>query len=143
MRPLAPMLALTLALAPAAGPAAASEVWFGDWGRIVWEADLGITAVLHAEGTGGAAPRRLYVEGLTLDAAGRRSSYDGIWTAAGGEGGCALSLVDPVSAQPTPYWGTFRITFVGRTAPSAWAGVWGDCTDTPLNAFGAEPVPGE
>ena len=137
-------LRLPLALAVLlASPAAADEVWSGDWGRIVWETDLGITAVLRADGSAGIAPRRLYVEGLTLDSAGRRTSYDGIWTAAFGDGGCALSLVDPISAQPTPYWGTFRLTFVGRAFPSAWAGVWGECTDIPLNAFGAEPVQGE
>ncbi len=135
-------LALVLATA-LASPAPADEVWIGDWGRVFWETDIGITAVLHAEGTGGAAPRRLYVEGLTLDLGGRRTTYDGIWTAEFGDGGCALAVVDPVSAQPTPQWGTFRLTFVGRSFPSAWAGVWGECTDPPLNAFGAEPVVGQ
>lgn len=135
MRPCLP----TVLAAFAALPAAADEVWTGDWGRIVWETDLGITAVLSADGGTGASPRRLYVEGLTLDAAGRRTTYEGIWTAETGEGGCALALVDPVSQAPTPYWGTFRITFVERAFPSAWAGVWGECTDPPLTAFGALP----
>jgi hypothetical protein len=138
MRPLLP-LALAALLA---APATADEVWSGDWGRIVWETDIGITAVLLAEGQPGAAPRRLYVEGLTLDVAGRRTTYDGIWTATFGDGGCELSIVDPVSQQPTPYWGTFSITFVQRAFPSAWAGVWGDCTDARLTAFGASPVIG-
>lgn len=142
MRPLRPFALAALLAAPFCAPAAADEVWSGDWGRVIWETDIGITAVLLAEGAAGTAPRRLYVEGLTLDMSGRRTTYSGIWTATTGDGGCELSIVDPVSQQPTPHWGTFSITFVERAFPSAWAGVWGDCTDARLIAFGGVPEVG-
>lgn len=124
-------------------PAGADEVWRGDWGRIAWHSDLGITAVLTAEGAPGGKMRRLYVEGLALDSAGPRTTYDGIWTAETSDAACALAVVDPLSGAPTSYWGTFRLTFVTRSFPSAWAGVWGECTDTPTHAFGAEPESSE
>ena len=137
-----PFLPLALA-ALTATPLAADEAWTGDWGRVIWETDMGITAVLLADGGAGAPVRRLYVEGLALDATSRRGSYAGIWTASFGDGGCELPVVDPVSQQPTAHWGTFRITFVERSFPSAWAGVWGECTDAPLIAFGGVPEIGQ
>ena len=126
-------LFLTLAVAVLALSAAADELWTSDYGPILWEADIGETAVLRLDETNTGGVVRLLVPGLARDVAGGRGAYQGIWVADNGETPCLTEMIDPISGAKTPHWGTFSITFLGNEFPSNWAGAWGACLNPALD----------
>jgi len=130
---LAPSLAALLTLGTA--PALADEVWTSNVGPVMWETDLGETAVLRLDVAGTGALVRMFVPGLATDMMGGRGAYTGVWVASDADEECVVEMVDPVSARKSRYWGTFTITFVNEGFPSDWAGVYGNCLQTP-----AEPI---
>lgn len=139
MRPSARLTAALLC-ALLALPAQADEQWDSDWGQLEWERDIGSVAVFRRTGEPGLM--RMFVEGLAEDVSGGRGTYSGVWINDRGAERCPVAVVDPVGGAATPYWGTFRLTFVETGFPSAWAGVWGLCTDTPTRAIAARPRTG-
>lgn len=143
MRAALPPLALLGLIALSAASALADEMWDTTWGRMIWETDLGDTAVLMVAAEGTEPMMRLFVEGLAAHVSAERGSYIGVWTADRRDGGCAVAVVDPVGGRSTAFWGTFRLTFVEGQFPSAWAGVWGECADAPTNALAATPATGD
>lgn len=112
-------------MAMAAAPVLADEMWDTSMGRMIWETDIGETAVLLLNGPEGQV-LRAFVPGLARDVAGGRGLYRGYWTASGGEEPCEAQLIDPMGSK-TYYWGTFTMTFVADAFPSDWAGVSGSC----------------
>ena len=137
------LASVTVAAFVLATPAAADEVWSTSWGRMAWETSLGEAAVLTVPATETEATLRLIVQGLARDVAGDRGTYIGVWMADRRDGGCAVSVMDPVGGKSTAFWGTFRITFVETQFPASWSGVWGECVDAPTQPFAGTPLVGE
>lgn len=136
-------LCLALAATLLAAPALADEAWVSNYGPVIWETDIGDTAVfLLDESAQGRGRTRLLVPGLVLDMGGPRGAYSGVWIADAGETPCASEMIDPVAGTKTPHWGTFVITFVGTEFPFEWAGVWGACHYQAFEPISAEPVTG-
>lgn len=122
-------VALSLALAALSSPAFADEMWSSSYGPVIWETDLGTTAVLLLQDTDSGVGIRLLVPGLAADMSGGRGTYTGVWVSTEGEQPCVSEMVDPVGGYTSPYWGTFTLTFVHDSFPSDWAGAFGACLD--------------
>lgn len=136
-------LFLALAASLTAAPALADEAWTTNYGPMIWETDIGDTAVfLLDELAQGHGLTRFLVPGLVLDMNGPRGAYTGIWIADSGESPCAADMIDPVTGAKSPHWGTFQITFVGTAFPFEWAGVLGACQFQPWDPISGEPVVG-
>jgi len=126
MRPILTALAATLL---AAAPALADEAWTSGYGPIIWEADIGETAVLRLDETGSGSVIHFLVPGLARDVSGGRGTYQGLWIASQGEVPCLTDMVDPLTGAKSPYWGSFTLTFLRTEYPSDWAGAFGNCFD--------------
>ena len=131
--------AVLAALCLAGTAAQADEMWQSTYGPVIWETDMGETAVLLLQDETRDRTVRLFVEGLAAEVAGPRGHYRGVWIASqksGDVGPCATAMVDPMGGTSTD-WGTFQVTFVSPFFPSDWAGSFGQCLDTPLDPVSA------
>lgn len=138
-------LAALLAAPIFAAPALADEAWETNLGYVIWEDTQGDDAILRlftGEGTSG-PETRMIVPGLGADMGGGRGSYHGVWVSVDSDVPCATQMIDPVSNAKTPYWGSFILTFVGDSFPSDWAGVYGNCLETPNLPMQAHALVGE
>lgn len=130
-----------MALLSLALPAAADEMWDTQFGRMLWETDIGDTAVFVRDAPD--QPRlRAFIQGLALDVAGGRGAYSGFWTIEGGEQDCPMQMTDPMGTK-TSAWGQLQITFVGTGFPSDWAGLSGSCFETPDQPISGVAVTGQ
>ncbi|NBB84502.1 MAG: hypothetical protein GVY28_14010 [Alphaproteobacteria bacterium] len=131
--------ALAAAVGVATAPAAADEEWDSTVGRIVYQVDIGSTAVWsyppHDERPGGL---------LVFDDLGGvftgRGTHAGVWIADGVDGAaCATAISDP-EGRETPYWGRVEIRFVDPDFPSRWVLDWARCDGPRQGSWKAYPV---
>lgn len=107
------------------GAAMADEVWTSNYGKVVYETDLGPTAIwsYRNENYNGL----IHLAGL----AGiykNRGSYEGYWVQYSSDKRC--DTVRPTQNKDTShYWGRFHITFIDKDFPSRWEAKWGYCND--------------
>lgn len=138
-----PLLAAAFCLT--AAPALADEAWDTGFGRLIWETDIGDTAVLLLDDQGRDRSVRMFVPGLPAHVMGGRGYYEGIWIASQKDGaqgpGCGLAMIDPMGGASTE-WGTFQITFVNEEFPSDFAGSFGDCLEPRVNPLSAVAITG-
>lgn len=105
--------------------AMADEVWTSNYGKVVYETDLGPTAVwsYRNESYNGL----IYLAGL----AGiykNRGSYEGYWVQYTSDKRCDTER--PTQAGATShYWGRFHIHFIDKDFPSRWEAKWSHCND--------------
>ncbi|HPQ94062.1 MAG: hypothetical protein KDI44_14785 [Thiothrix sp.] len=117
----------------------ADEIWDSNSGRIVYEAEMGPTAV-WTYGTP-QEPGVIYLLGLAK-VYENRGSYTGYWAKNNAREKC--DTVRPgIQGQMTPYWGRFNVTFLDKNFPSHWEATWSYCDreDQPLK-IKAKPVLG-
>ncbi|MEZ5478740.1 MAG: hypothetical protein R3E95_15050 [Thiolinea sp.] len=127
-------------LLTAAAPAMADEVWNTNTGRVVYEAEMGPTAVW----TYGSQqdPGVIYVLGLAK-VYENRGSYSGYWAKNNSKQAC--DTVRPgIFGKMTPYWGRFNVRFIDKDFPSRWEATWSYCDgeDQPLKVE-ATPLVGD
>ena len=119
-----------LALMLAGNIAVADEIWDSNSGQIVYEAEMGPTAV-WTYGTP-QEPGVIYLLGLAK-VYENLGSYTGYWAKNTAREKC--DTVRPgVQGQMTPYWGRFNVTFIDKNFPSRWEATWSYCDgeDQPL-----------
>lgn len=123
-------------LLTAGSQAAADEVWETNTGTVVYEAEMGPTAV-WTYGTQD-APGVIYVPGLAKVYT-NRGSYRGYWAKDKSEKAC--STVRPgVVGRMTAYWGYFDVKFIDKDFPSRWEASWSYC-DGEYEALKVEAKP--
>lgn len=103
----------------------ADEVWDSNFGRIIYETDIGPTAIWSYR-------TEKYVGLINLAGlAGiftNRGSYEGYWVQNDSEKRCAT--VRPTqNGETSNYWGRFHITFIDKDFPSRWEAKWSFCND--------------
>jgi hypothetical protein len=114
--------AIALALPSAA---LADESWSNGEIDVIWESDMADGAVFAATETASGAQGRIFVKGLTADAA-ERGTYKAIWVVYDEEQVCDEPLTDPTGAE-TWNWGTMLITFTSPEFPYSWDAKVGTC----------------
>tara|TARA_R110002073_G_scaffold330703_1_gene514716 strand:+ start:1052 stop:1492 length:441 start_codon:yes stop_codon:yes gene_type:complete len=124
--------ALTAATLLSAAPAMADEMWDSALGPILWDSDLGDVAIWRLDDLTNGTVVRLYLPGLAADVSGGRGAYRGFWLAEGGDPAeaCLTQMIAP-DGMKSLFWGQVTLTFVRPDFPSDWAGVVGQCFDTP------------
>ena len=103
----------------------ADEVWDSNLGRIIYETDIGPTAIWSYR-------TEQYVGLINLAGlAGiytNRGTYEGYWVQNESEQRCRT--VRPTQNGDTSYyWGRFHITFIDKDFPSRWEAKWSFCND--------------
>lgn len=101
----------------------ADEVWDSNSGRIVYEAEMGPTAV-WSYGTQ-QEPGVIYVLGLAK-VYSNRASYVGYWAKNTSKKACDTQRPG-INGQMTSYWGRFNVKFLDKDFPSRWEGTWSYC----------------
>ena len=103
----------------------ADEVWDSNFGRVIYETDIGPTAIWSY--------RTEHYVGL-INLAGlagihtNRGSYEGYWVQNESEKRC--KTVRPTqNGETSNYWGRFHITFIDKDFPSRWKAKWSFCND--------------
>ena len=103
----------------------ADEVWDSNFGRVIYETDIGPTAIWSY--------RTEHYVGL-INLAGlagiytNRGSYEGYWVQNASEKRC--DTVRPTQNGATSnYWGRFHLTFIDKDFPSRWEATWSYCND--------------
>lgn len=114
-----------------AAPTLADEAWSTAYGDIAWMDGSEGTAILHLADTANGRRVHVYVPGLEDDMMGGRGAYHGVWIADRGDDACITQMTGPDGYKST-HWGQFTLTFVADAFPSDWAGVFGNCLDTPM-----------
>jgi len=103
----------------------ADEVWDSNFGRVIYETDIGPTAIWSY--------RSEHYVGL-INLAGlagiysNRGTYEGYWVQNKSEKRC--TTVRPTqNGETSHYWGRFHITFIDKDFPSRWEAKWSYCND--------------
>lgn len=103
-------------------PVLADEAWTTPFGNVIYEKDIGDTAIFFTDYRGD--DTRLYFPGLAgqLD---DRGSHQGYWITSG-DGPCSAELAGPDGTSSND-WGRMMITFDNSTFPSGWTAIVGTC----------------
>ncbi|MCX7300738.1 MAG: hypothetical protein NTX73_10250 [Rhodobacterales bacterium] len=107
-----------------ATPAAADEVWNSNWGQVVYQADIGSTAVLSVPYATGMAS--LYIQGLGGNA-DQRGVHQAYWISTE-TGPCEATMTGPDGVSSTN-WGVATVIFDKPEYPSGFTVLWGICMD--------------
>lgn len=106
-------------------PVVADEVWDSSFGRVIYETDIGPTAIWSY--------RTEHHVGL-INLAGlagihtNRGHYEGYWVQNDSAKRC--NTVRPTqNGETSAYWGRFHITFIDKDFPSRWEAKWSYCND--------------
>ena len=116
----------TLAVAALLGlstVAVADEIWDTNSGRVVYEAEMGPTAVW----TYGSQqePGVIYILGLAK-VYENRGSYAGYWAKDTAKQACETERPG-IQGRMTKYWGRFNVRFIDKNFPSRWEATWSYC----------------
>jgi len=139
-------LCLTAALsfgAIFAGSAIADEVWVMPSGnQIVYDRDVGDTAVLTYRAEQGLQSGQIFVVGLGGRSEGR-NAYQGYWVEADDAGAaCPAAIVD-AEGKTWRRWGLVTIAFAKPSFPSSITITRGECLHAPAGrGVAARPVVG-
>ncbi|MBN8564242.1 MAG: hypothetical protein J0L70_27285 [Leptolyngbya sp. UWPOB_LEPTO1] len=129
--------AILLATAGIASPARSDEVWDSDYGRVVYQADRGKTAILTY---GDAVQGALFIDGLAGQLQDRRN-YSGYWSQSTSNVRCE-TYREGRNGQKTYYWGTLHIQFLDSEFPSRWSATIGYCDQPKKLGWRASPIVG-
>jgi hypothetical protein len=115
----------------------ADEVWNSTYGKVVYEADIGSTALwsYNNQGTLGL----IYINdlaGVYTD----RGSYKGYWIQESSEVKCKTQRM--MKDKPTFYWGKVHIRFLDPSFPSRWQAKWSYCDKVPREDWQGIPIAG-
>lgn len=119
----------------------ADEVWKSNVGEIIYEKDIGNTAVLSYATPGVQnSTTRLFINNLVPDVygGGQRGNYSGYWTDNSKRQVCEAAIVDPMGTR-TNSWGRFEITFKKEGSWWAWTGSTSNCFGQPIQTIFAKP----
>ncbi len=132
-------IAFTVLLGLAASNAVvADEVWDSTKGKVVYELDIGPTAIwsyrtenyvglIHLAGLAG-----IYTN---------RGSYEGYWVQNDSIKECATERPTQ-NGETTKHWGRFHVRFIDKDFPSRWEAKWGYCNDElEETVWKAKPAP--
>lgn len=114
----------------------ADEVWDSNSGRIVYEAEMGPTAVWSYGNQ--QEPGVIYVLGLAK-VYSNRTSYPGYWAKNTSKKACDTQRPG-INGQMTAYWGRFNVRFLDKNFPSRWEATWSYC-DEPDEALKVQAKP--
>ena len=114
----------------------ADEVWETTTGRIVYESEIGPTAV-WSYGTQ-SDPGVIYLLGLAK-VYENRGSYNGYWAKHNSPKRCGTSRPGMLG-EMTPFWGRFNVKFIDKNFPSRWEASWSYC-DGEYEAMKVEAQP--
>jgi hypothetical protein len=118
-------------------PVLADEVWNSDYGKVVYQADRGKTAIwTYGDGSQGS----MFIEGL----AGQykyRGTYYGYWSQSTSRVRCE-TYREGRDGKFTYYWGSLRIQFLEPKFPSRWSAVFGYCNQFPTSPWRGFPIVG-
>lgn len=129
--------AIFLTTAVAASSVRADEVWDSDYGRVVYQAERGKTAVFtYGDSVQGA----LFIDGLAGQVK-ERGTYYGYWSQSTSNVRCE-TYREGRNGQRTYYWGTLRVQFLDPAFPSRWSAEIGYCDQPPKLAWRASPIVG-
>ena len=103
----------------------ADEIWQSTKGTVVYELDIGPTAIwsyrtknyvglIHLAGLAGIHKNR--------------GDYEGYWVQNASTKECATERPTQ-NGETSKYWGRFHIHFVDKDFPSRWEARWGYCND--------------
>ncbi len=119
-------------------PARADEVWGSDYGKVVYQADRGKTAIwTYGDNSNGT----FFIDGL----AGQfkdRGTYYGYWSQSTSKVKCE-TYREGRDGRRTYYWGNLRIQFHDPTFPSRWSAKIGYCNQPPKLPWRAYPIVGD
>lgn len=109
----------------------ADEVWNSNYGRVVYQADRGKTAVwTYPGGT-------IFIEGLAGVAPSDRGIYYGYWVGKSNVK-CDTGREDG-SGKLSKTWGRFLIRFTVPNFPTPWQARWSYCEREPTFSWNATP----
>lgn len=141
-------IAAGLALAGlSAAAVGADEAWTSDLGPVVYETDIGETAVFsltHVD-TGG---QRIYLPFLATSLDARVGLYEGYWIASDTQrmeahhGRCEAGLVT-ADGQTSWHWGRILLEFDQAGFPTGFAAMSSYCLGEMTDEWRAEPVTGD
>ncbi|MCP3970256.1 MAG: hypothetical protein GY717_08065 [Rhodobacteraceae bacterium] len=126
-------LILAAGLIAAATPVLADEAWTTTFGDVIYEADVGDTAVLLVDDPSDRG--RLYFPGLAGNSSDR-STHFGYWIAED-EGTCDAALTG-IDGMKSSTWGSAIITFDVASFPTGWTATLGKCFGAPETGIRAE-----
>ena len=103
----------------------ADEIWDSTKGKVVYELDIGPTAIwsyrtedyvglIHLVGLAGIHTNR--------------GSYEGYWVQNDSIKEC-LTQRPTQNGETTSHWGRFHVRFIDKDFPSRWEAHWGYCND--------------
>lgn len=114
---------LCLSALALSAPVWADEVWDSNFGRVIYETDIGPTAIWSYR-------NNEYVGLINLvGLAGiysNRGHYEGYWVQNKSIKRCN-TLRPTQNGETSPYWGRFHITFIDKDFPSRWEATWSYC----------------
>lgn len=134
--------ATLLLFAGLAAPALADEVWSLPSGnQLIYDRDVGATAVLTYRAEQGAHQGQIFVVGLGGQSSGR-SHYQAYWVEADDAGAtCPAAIVD-AEGHTWHRWGLATIAFARPGFPSSITISRGECLNAPTGHINARPVVG-
>jgi len=103
----------------------ADEIWQSTKGTVVYELDIGPTAIWSYRTTNYVG--LIHLAGL----AGihtNRGDYEGYWVQNASEKECVTERPTQ-NGETSKYWGRFHIHFVDKDFPSRWEAHWSYCND--------------
>jgi hypothetical protein len=116
-------------------PLLADEVWNSTYGKVIYESDIGKTALwsYNYKGTDGL----IYIDNLAGVYEGR-GSYQGYWVQTISDVKC--KTVRLMKDKSSMYWGKFQIQFVDPNFPSRWQATWNYCDKAPAKIWQGFPI---
>lgn len=117
--------------------AAADETWMSDqYGEIIYEKDVGDTAVFSMAGGHPGSRVFIYLPGLAGNSTDR-SEYDGYWIESA-PGECSTEKAG-VDGMQSDLWGNAKVTFDTPSYPSGFVLSVGSCSGAFTDEGWAEP----
>lgn len=137
------MLAAAIAFtALSVAPAGADEVWSLPSGnQVVYDRDVGATAVLTYTPEQGSGRGQIFVVGLGGQYEGR-GRYQAYWVEDGGAGAACPALLTDAEGNAWRRWGLATVTFQRPGFPSPITISRGECLSAPSGRVTARPVVG-
>jgi len=115
--------------------ASADEMWDSTYGKVIYENDVGSTAVWRYDYQG--VEGWIYIDKLAGVHQGR-GTYQGYWIQGSSEQKCnSQKLMD---GKASPYWGQFVIQFLDPDFPSRWQAKWSYCDEKPTENWQGLPI---
>jgi nitrate reductase beta subunit len=116
-------------------PLIADEVWNSTYGKVVYESEMGTTAVWSYNYQ--SKPGLIYIDNLAGVYQGR-DSYQGYWVQTFSDVKCKTKK--RMKGKLSAYWGQFQIQFLDPDFPARWEAKWSYCDQEPLKIWQGTPL---